>query len=254
MKKVPAFFVILLLVSYACKDSVYEPYNNNFSNFFPNSNGNFYYYSVTVSDTNGTTLQSGERKSYYYGDTTIMNINYQIKVDSFQLTSIQTLNNSYFYKSSSGVFNFVDVDANGFKFLLPDSIRNNVSFPIQYPVLLNTMKDVQTWHLFDAWTSVIIQGFNVFNVEAEIISLDTFLIPNQSTTRYTDAYNIKYSASLITGVNQPPKLFEVYGWFAKGIGPVKWEGDSELINFFAGAEIYPQNTIILEELETYKLK
>jgi hypothetical protein len=251
MKKIPALFVILLLVSYACKDSVYEPYNNNFSDFFPNSNGNYYHYNVSVSDTNGTTLQLGERRTYYNGDTIIFSIKNQIRVDSFQLGSLESINNSYFRKDEFGVYNAVDVDTNGFYFLLPDSLRGNISFPIQYPILHNTMKDVQTWHLFDAWADI--PQFLAFNVEAEIVSLDTFFIPNQSQTRFTDAYNIKYSASLITGVNQPPKLFEVHGWFAKGIGPVKWEGDSELINFFAGADIYPMNTSVLEELNSFKV-
>ena len=254
MKKIPALFVILLLISYACNESVYEPYNNNFSDFFPNSDGNYYYYNVSVLDTNGSIIQSGLKKSHYFGDTIIFSIKNQIKVDSFQLGSLQNINNSYFRKDAYGVFNSVDVDTNGFYFLLPDSLRGGISFPTQFPVILNSLEVEQKWHLFEVWVDLLQYGFRAFNVEAEIVSLDTFLIPNQSTTRFTDAYNIKYSASLITGVNQSPKLFEVHGWFAKGIGPVKWEGDSELINFFAGAEIYPRNTNVIEELETYYLK
>lgn len=251
MKKIPSFFVILLLVSYACKDSVYEPYNNNFSDFFPNSDGNYYYYNVSVTDTNGIITQSGTRKTYYDGDTIIFSIPHQIKVDSFQLTSIQTITNDYFRKESQGIFHFVDVDTNGFYCLLPDSLRGNISFPIQYPVLINSLEVNKTWHLFDAWADI--PQFLVFNVEAEIVSLDTFLVPNQSTSRFTEAYKIKYKANLTTGLNQSQKLLEVHAWFAKGIGPVKWEGDSELINFFVGAEIYPINTIVLEELESFKV-
>jgi len=253
MKKILGLFVILLMVSYACKDSVYEPYNNNFSDYFPNSEGNYYYYNVSVMDTNGTIIQSGTRKSYYKGDTTIFTIKNQVKVDSFQLTNLQTATNNYFRKYSQGVFNFVDVDTNGFYFLLPDSMRKRVSFPIQYPVLINSLEVNKTWHLFDALCSFFVPSLNVFNVEAEIVSLDTFLIPNHSTTRFTEAYRIRYTASLTTSLNQPPKLFEVHGWFEKGIGPVKWEGDSELINFFAGDEIYPMNTSVIEELYSFKV-
>ena len=251
MKKILTFFVIFLWVSYGCKDSVYEPFTNNFSDFFPNSDGNYYYYNVSVLDTSGSIIQSGIRKSYYTGDTTIFTIKNQVKVDSFQLTSLQSVNNSYFRKSSYGVFNSVGADTNGFYFLLPDSLRNNVSFPIQYPVLINSLEVNQTWHLFEAWADI--PQFQVFYVDAEIIALDTFTIPNQSTKRFTEAYKIKYSARLTTSLNEPQKLFEVYTWFAKGIGPVKWEGDSELINFFAGAEIYPINTIVFEELESFKV-
>ena len=96
MKKIPALFVILLLVSYACSDSIYEPYNNNFSDFFPNSNGNFYNYNVSVFDTNGIILQTGTRKSVYNGDTILYGRSFQVKSDVFELTIIQTENNSYF--------------------------------------------------------------------------------------------------------------------------------------------------------------
>jgi hypothetical protein len=251
MKKIPAFFVILLLVSYACKDSVYEPYNNNFSDFFPNSDGNYYHYNVSVLDTNSSIIQSGIRKSYYSGDTVIFSIKNQIKVDSFQLGILQNINNAYFRKDAYGVFNSVDVDTNGFYFLLPDSMRGGISFPTQYPLIVNSLEVNQTWHLFEVWTGI--PQFQIFNVDAEIIALDTFLIPNQNTTRFTEAYVIKYNASLTTDLNHSPELFEVEAWFAKGIGPVKWEGDSELINFFAGAEIYPRHTIIIEELISFKV-
>jgi hypothetical protein len=253
MKKISIFFSLLLLITCSCNESVNEPYNNNFSDYFPNSEGNYYYYNVTVLDTNGSIIQSGLKKSHYFGDTIIFSIKNQIKVDSFQLGSLQNINNSYFRKDAYGVLNSVNVDTNGFYFLLPDSLRGGVSFPLQYPIILNSLEVEQKWDLFEVWFDVLPFAFRVFNVEAEIVSLDTFFIPNQSTTRFTEAYEIKYTASLTTNLNQSPELFEVNAWFAKGIGPVKWEGDSELINFFAGAEIYPINTTVLEELESFKV-
>jgi hypothetical protein len=251
MKKISTLLPILLLLTCSCEESVYDPFNINFSDFFPNSDGNYYYYNVSVIDTNGTIIQSGTRKTNYSGDTTIFSVKYQIKVDSFHFGSLQNITNSYFRKDGFGVYNFVDVDSNGFYFLLPDSLRGGISFPIQYPLLTKSLEVNQTWHLFDVWADI--PQFQVFNVNTEIVALDTFLIPNQSTTRFTEAYNIKYSASLTTSPNESPEFFEVHAWFAKGIGPVKWEGDSELMNFFAGAEIYPINTIVLEELESFKV-
>jgi hypothetical protein len=229
---------------------VYDPFNINFSDFLPNSDGNYYYYNVSVIDTNGTIIQSGTRKTNYSGDTIIFSTRHQIKVDTFQLTSIQTVTNNYFRKDSYGVYNFVDIDTNGFYFLLPDSLRGGVSFPIQYPILLNLIEENKTWFLFEVWADI--PQFRVLYVDAEVLSLNTQTISFQNTTRTTEVYKIKYNAKLITNLNEPAKLFEVDAWFAKGIGPIKWEGDSELLNFFAGAEIYPSNTSVLKELYSFK--
>jgi type IV secretory pathway TrbD component len=57
---------------------------------------------------------------------------------------------------------------------------------------------------------------------------------------------------LITGLNQAPVTFQAHSWIADGIGIIKWEGDSELINFFAGVNIYPTNTSVIEELYSFK--
>ncbi|MDY0084064.1 MAG: hypothetical protein RBR74_12845 [Ignavibacteriaceae bacterium] len=251
MKKISAFCIILLLFSYSCKDSVNEPQSNS-TDFFPSSDGNYYEYSVSVSDTNGSMIQSGSRKSYYTGDTIIFNIKHQIKVDTFQIGNLQTIKHSYFVKEPFGVFNFVDIETNGFKSLLPDSLRGSFSIPLQYPFVTNSLEVNETWHLIEAWAGI--PEFQLFNVEAEVVSLDTLFIQEQSITRFTEAYNVKYKARLSTGMNEPPKLLEAHGWFAKGIGPVKWEGNSGLINFFAGDEIYPHNTIVLEEVKFYRIR
>ncbi len=84
--------------------------------------------------------------------------------------------------------------------------------------------------------------------------MDTLFIQELGITRFTEAYNVKYKARLSTSSTEPPKLLEAHGWFAKGIGPVKWEGNSELIIFFAGDDIYPHNTIVLEEVKSYRIR
>jgi hypothetical protein len=252
MKKISTLLTIILLLTCSCEESVYDPYSINFSDFFPSSEGNYYYYNVSVTDTNGTTTQSGTRKTYYTGDTLIFSEQHRIKVDTFQLTGIQSVTHNYFRKDSYGVYNFVDIDTNGFYFLLPDSLRGSVSFPITYPILLNLIEENKTWFLFEAFVGS--PQFRVLYVDAEVLSLSTQTISFQNTTRTTEVYKVKYNAKLTTNLNEPAKLYEVYAWFAKGIGPIKWEGDSELINFFTGAEIYPINTIVLEELESFKVK
>ena len=78
--------VTLLFVSFACKESTTgPPIKNDSSDFFPNTDGNYYYYNVSIYDSNGTIIQSGTRKSFYNGDTTIFSTPYQVKIDFSKL-------------------------------------------------------------------------------------------------------------------------------------------------------------------------
>jgi len=252
MKKILMFLPILLLVSFACEESTTEtPIKNSPIDFFPNSDGNYYNYNVSVIDTNDIILQTGTRKSVYNGDTLMYGTSFQVKSDVFELTSLQTENNSYFRKKILGVNNGVALDSIGSYYILPDSLRGNFSLALEYPILYESLEVNQTWHVFDIQADI--PQFEIFNVDAEVISLDTLTISYQNTTRTTEVFNIKYNARLTTGINQLPIIFEVHAWIAKGIGFIKWEGDAKLINFFAGAEIYPTNTSVLEELYLFKV-
>jgi len=250
MKKILAFFPILLF--FACSESTTEPLvNNDPIDFFPNQDANFYNYNVSLFDTNGIILQTGTRKSIYNGDTILYGRSFQVKSDVFELTILQTENNSYFRKHTSGVNNGITLDSIGSYYVLPDSLRHNFSLALEYPFLNDSLEINQTWHVFEIWADI--PQFEIFNVDAEVISLDTLTISFQNTTRSAEVFKIRYDARFTTGFSQSPKLFEVNAWIAKGIGFIKWEGDAKLINFFAGAEIYPINTIVLEELESYKV-
>jgi hypothetical protein len=252
MKKKLLMLLLLLFVSFACEESTTEPpVKNNPSDFFPNSDGNHYYYNVSIYDSNGTIIQSGTKKSYYNSDTIIFSTSYQAKVDSFQLTGIQTVSNSYFRKNSTGVFNCVEIDSNGFYYLIPDSLRGNFSLTLEYPILYESLEVNEIWHVFDIHADI--PQFEVFNVDAEVISIDTTTILFQNTSLTDEVIKIKYDARLTTNLSQPQLLFEVNAWIAKGIGFIKWEGDAKLINFFAGANIYASDTKVLEELYSFKL-
>ena len=62
----------------------------------------------------------------------------------------------------------------------------------------------------------------------------------------------RYTAKLTTSLTQPPSTFSAIAEIAEGIGFTRWEGDSEIINFFAGRNIYLENTHVVEELNSYK--
>jgi hypothetical protein len=253
MKKNLTFLPILLLLSIACNESTTEPPINNSNDFFPNSHGNYYNYNVLVYDSSGIFVDSGTKKTFYKGDTVIYSEPYQVRADEFQLTSLQTSNNSYFRKNSTEVLISVDFEKNGFYYLMPDSLRGGYSFIVEYRMLYEPTEVNQNWQVFKVDIDLLYTGFEFLKVDAEVISVDTLSIPYQNTIRSIEAFNIKYNARLTTGLNEPPKLFEAHAWIAKGIGFIKWQGNSELINFFAGAGVYPINTLVLEELESFKL-
>lgn len=254
MKKIFFLLIIVLLLSFACKESTTEPPINNSNDFFPNSNGNYYNYNVLVYDSSGLFVESGTKKTFYYGDTIIYSEPYQVRTDEFQLTNLQNVNNSYFRKNSTGVFVPVDLWSNGFYYLLPDSLRGGYSFVVEYALIHIPPEVNKTWSVFIVNVNLLYVGFEFFKVDAEVVSIDTLTIPFQNATRNIEAFNIKYSARLWTGFGQPPILLEAHTWIAKGIGFIKWQGNSEIINFFIGAEIYPRNKIVLEEIESFNLK
>lgn len=239
---------------FSCKESTTEPpISNNSVDFFPTSNGNSYYYNVSVYDTSGTLMQFGTRKFYYSRDTIIISTPYQVKVDSMQLSNLEYVNNTYFRKNSTEVLIPVDFEKNGFYYLMPDSLRGGYSFVVEYRMIYEPPELNQNWLVFKVNVNLLYVEFEFLNVNAEVVSVDTLTISLQSTTRTAEVFKIKYNATLTTGLAEPPMLFEVNALIAKGIGSIKWEGDSELMNFFAGAEVYPSNTIVLEELYSFKV-
>ncbi|MEO8233322.1 MAG: hypothetical protein ABI638_13645 [Ignavibacteriota bacterium] len=253
MKNSLLLAVVLLLITSACKESVTEPpLTNGESDFFPATKGNYYLYNVSVFDTNGL-VQSGNRKSSFTGDTLLLATPYQIKVDTIQLDNIQSLTNTYFRKSSTGIFNYVGIDTTGFSGLVPDSLRGGYSFSSEYRLIYQPLSINQTWPVYKINVDLLYIEFELFGINASVISKDSITLTFRNLNVTKEVYKIRYTARLTTSLTEPPIIFEAYAWIADGIGFIKWEGDSELINFFAGKNVYPSNTTVLEELYSYKI-
>jgi hypothetical protein len=252
MKKGIAIIFSFVLLVISCKESTTEPSSNIISSdYFPNSIGNYYHYNVSVYDSTGLS-QSGTRKSYYSGDTTLLLTLYQIKVDTFQISNVQSINQSNFRKGSTGVFNFVGIDTTGFSGFVPDSLRSGISFDSEYRLIYQPLALNQIWPVYKVSVDLLYIGFDLFEIDADVISKDTIELTVNNSTSTIEVFKISYTARLTTDVNQPSTTFSANSWIAEGIGIIRWEGDSELLNFFAGANIYPANTTVIEELYSYK--
>jgi len=248
MNKNFALILSLIVLIISCKESTTEPSPNvTSSDYFPNSDGNYYYYNISADDSSGL-VQSGTRKSYYSGDTTLLLTPYQIKVDTFQINGVQSILNSYFRKSESGIF--YSLDTTGFSSFVPDSLLGSISFSLEYRILFQPLEIFQTWPVFKVQVNVI--QFDVFTIDAQVISKQKIDLTLNDSTVSKDVFTIRYTAKLTTDLNQPPSTFSANGEIAEGIGFIRWEGDSEIINFFAGRNIYLPGTYVIEELSSYK--
>ncbi len=250
MKKYLIIIVFLTIILFGCKDNSIEPVNDNNSDFFPNAKGNYFLYNVSVYDNSGL-IQSGKRKTHFTGDTVLLLTPYQIKIDTIEFNNIQSVNISYFRKGPTGIFNYVgDIETTDFNGLIPDSLPA-YSWTSEYKLIYQPLSLNQTWdvYLIQA-SSDLFWDFDFFKVNAEVISQDTISIVNRNTTLKKEVYKIKYQASINTN---PIIRLEATAWIANGIGIMKWEGNSELINFFAGENLYPINTVVTEELYSHKV-
>jgi hypothetical protein len=252
MKKSLLLILFTLMVVVGCKESTTGPPPDvNSADYFPSANGNYYYYNIVVSDSTGS--QSGTRKSYFNGDTTLLLTPYQIRVDTFLLNSNQSIISSYFRKSPTGIFNYIGIDTTGFSGLVPDSLLSGYSFSSEYRLIYQPLSLNQTWPVYIVRADLIYIEFDLFTIDAVVISKDTITFSYRNSTVTKEVYKIKYEAILVTGLNSPPLKYEAFSWIADGIGITRWEGDSELINFFAGVNIYPLNSIVIEELNSFKI-
>jgi len=251
MKK---FFVLMLsivVVLTSCKESTTEPPpNKTSSDYFPNSNGNYYFYNIFISDSTGS--QSGEKKTYYNGDTTLQQTPYQIEVDSFNINGIQSVSKSFFRKSNTGVFYFVDIDTNAFNSIIPDSLRGAISFDQEYRLLYQPFKLYQTWPVYKVSVNYLSIQFDVLTIDAKVINKNTIDLTLNDSTITKEVFTIRYTAYLTSDLNPPQVIYGANGFIAEGIGFIMWDGYSEMINFLSGSNFYLPNSYVNEKLYSYK--
>jgi hypothetical protein len=253
MKKNIIVIIGLVFLLITCKESITTPQDNSKnSNYFPISNGNYYQYIISIYDSTGL-IQSGVKKCNFNGDTVLLLTSYQAKIDSFEINNVVSVNQSYFRKSPTGIFNYVGIDTTGFSGLVPDSLQSGISFDTEYRMIYAPLSLNQTWPVYKVRVDLIYTEFELFKIDAEVITRDSVTLSLQNTTLIKDVYKIKYKATLINGLNSIPIRFEAFCWIADGIGIIKWEGDTELINFFTGTNIYPAESTVIEELFSYKI-
>ena len=234
----------------ACKDGSIEAPLYPPDDFFPKQNESSYIFSIQVIDSTGITL-SGIRRTEYNGDAIIDDVTYQVAYDSIQFDRTNILSKSFFRKSSTGVFYFVDTS--GLDFNIPDSLKQNLKIDREQRLLYNLLSVNQGWSVFKLNIKYSGITFSLIDLFAKVISADTLRLDLNSVVQNKESLKIKYDLIIQIDPTSPPLRYEAFGWTVKDIGFVKWDGNAEVFNFLLNENIFPPGTNVNMDLITYHL-
>ncbi len=255
MKRIIVFMPVLLisaLMFYSCSKSNPESSNPpaNTGGYFPNGDQSYYKYSVDRTDSTGT-MQTGTRSTTYDGNGTINGTTYQKQVDSLFILSQTNVGVSYFRKTDTGVFYFLDTT--GLAGVIPDSLKQYITLDAEMRLLLLPFQSGSTWPVFKMTLSNIV---TLVDVNATYLGTDSVTLNLNSGTVTEEASKIKYDISLTLGLGVPTVTYSTYAWLVNNIGFVKWQGNGAIVDAFTGGGINFADTssTVTMSLTQYNLK
>ena len=220
-------------------------------NYFPSNIGNNYSYEVVQIDSTGSS-RNGSRFSQYTGDTTINNINYTTQSEDFLLDTTALIQSSFFRKTSTGVFYLADTT--GFSEIVPDSLVDFLSIPLESRALLFPLAAGSVWPVFRVTVTNQQVSFSPLTVNGEYVEEEIITLYLLSGETDVDAIKVKYTFSLQEDPQQVPQLLNAFAWFAADIGIVKLEGNAVLINLLiGGVDFSDTSSTITQSLIDYEI-
>jgi hypothetical protein len=245
--------VSALLIN-ACKDnSTVQPVQDK-TDYFPNRDGTTYTYSVEKTDSAGTQA-TGTRTTEYSGAEVKDNTTYQVQIDSLNTSGTGEISLTYFRKTDDGVFYYIDTS--GFASYFPDSLRNYISIDTEMRELFFPLTAGSTWPVF----KLILFNIAIINFSAAYDGMESITLHLASGDVSIDAVRVKYTLLLnIPDPNDPfntiSSSYTASAWFADEIGAIKWQGNSAILNAFAGGNIDLTDTtsVITQSLVSYNVK
>lgn len=252
MKKIVKYISLVCLIALVgCKDdSVVTPPSDNLD-FFPAKTGakysfNFYY-----------DLNPGLSGAKIISVTDINNISgteYFAEIDSILFERTVTVDTTFFRKSKTGVFYFIDTT--GVSEFIPDSIRNSLSIDIESRLLFFPLAVNQTWPVYQV--DVTFHGipvYSIIKISAKVVDsyLSTKTFRDSSITKLVN--KIQYDMDVQLSPTSPKEKFTAFGYTMDGIGFIKWEGDTLVLDLIRGGILNFTGTIssstVVEELTDY---
>lgn len=244
----------ILMFSFCTSDNSTNPADQNLKDYYPGTEGTTYEYEIEQHDSTGT-LFIAKRFVHYGDEIQIDTVSYRERSDSIDDGTTVTENISYFRKTATGVFYFVDTT--GFLGIVPDSIRNLISIQDEMRLLLNPLSAGSFWPVFRV--TVNLQpgfSFKPIDLSGNFVVQEDLTLNLETGTTIVTAEKVKYDLALMTDLNQTVQRFSAYFWYAEEIGVIKIEGSSLLINILLTGELSFGDTTSTEKhnLLNYDIK
>ncbi len=258
--------LIVLLISTAllfdeCKNNSTGPQNspNSSDNYFPNTDGTYYKYSVVRTDSSGTQT-SGTRSATYSGTTKMGSVTYQNEIDTISIGIFSAISTSLFLKNSSGVY--FAIDTTGLSQTIPDSLKQYIQMDATINIFQFPFTDGQTWPVFNMSLKFGSISFNLVKVVAYYKGIEPLTLNLTSGTVTQNAAKIQYNLILsipnLSNPFAPPTTssYTAYAWVVNNIGVAQVQGTGTILDAFTGGGINFADTtsIVSQSLISYSIK
>jgi hypothetical protein len=250
---------VLSLIFAACKDdSTTEPDPpGDTGNYFPGGIGTYYKFDLERQDSTGTTIQ-GQRSTTYGAMVNLNNTSYMTQTDTLFIQGIATPSETYFRKTDTGVFYFVDTTGLAGIF---DTLLQYVSFDKEIRAFEFPLPDAGDWPVFKLNLTISILVLNIINVQAFIDSKENITINLTSGDITREAVKVRYVLTLdIRDLGNPLqqnlRTYNAYCWVVKDIGVARWEGNAAILGVFTGTgiDLGDSTSTVSQNLIEYSIK
>jgi hypothetical protein len=214
------------------------------SNYFPVNDGAYYKYNVSRTDSGGMQTQ-GTRSVKYSG--TKPGTDFQRQIDSSTIGSVIIVSESYFWKTTGGVYYFLDTT--GLASNIPPLYQQYISSLQIDSVLRLLAAPLQSdWPVFKI--ILTLTSASIIDVKATNLGTESF----NNGVASGEAVKIKYDVTIALPF-LPVQTLTAFCWFVPDVGAAKWEGSATVINALSGGGIDfgDSTTIVTQDLIYYSL-
>jgi hypothetical protein len=211
--------------------------------------GTSYKYSVERTDSNGN-QSNGSRSTLLSGSTTIAGVPYQIQIDTVNIAGETSTGLSYFRKTDSGVFFFLDTTGLGSS--IADTLLQYLTIDPEIRLLYIPISDNSSWTAFRINLNYGIINFNPIEVSVAYDGKENLSVGSSDVQAVKLKFTLKYQTNPLS----TPQNFIAYGWLAKDIGFVKWDGNGTIIGAFTGSgvDFADTNSTVVMNLMEFDIK
>jgi len=235
LKQIIISITILVVLISCTSEEPTAPPSGQIPDYFPNSGGTNYLFTITESDSTGI-LRTGSRYVFYYGDTLINSTSYKFQKDSVKMGIEIDERLSNFRKSETGVFYFIDTS--GFAAALPDTLRNRMTITSEMQTLLLLLAKGSFWQVFKL-TITLQPGITYapYRITASYVREEDVLLHLVSGDLNVTTQKIKYELEYRFDPEEPSQKFTAFSWVADKIGIIKMDGKAIVVNTILSGEV-----------------